>query len=92
MDHTYSEFNLNQEIKVILEPEGFIHYMNKTNEGLYDNQQKPLSYFMEKADKKGYVKFQAWHFMEIFGETIHFGRRPIFSNNILICNKDLRKP
>lgn len=93
------QFNLNDTIIVELEDEGFEHWMkwyNKTYEDFANITQnkalneymRPLEYFTSKKDKDGFVSFQAWNFMEIFGSSIQFGKRPIFNPNIKIVTND----
>lgn len=82
------KFNLNNDIKVKLTEAGYQHWMTDWNKYyvlLNDKEMiQPLSYFKKKEDKDGYVTFQGWQFMEIFGKTIDAGRPPIFSTGIII--------
>jgi hypothetical protein len=81
---TEYKFNLNDEIAVKLRPEGFKHWHEYDNRYLGEQHRQPLSYYTAKADKDGYVKFQAWVFMEIFGQTIRFGGLSPFDLNIIL--------
>lgn len=96
-------FNLNNEIRVKLEDKGFVHWMDKHNE-IYDKMdehfpgsdiskegRKGLEYFKSKVDSEGYVKMQAWEFMQIFGNSIVFGTLPIFKPDVLIDAAHLSK-
>jgi hypothetical protein len=76
-------FNLNQHILVKLKDEGFEHWKKAYNEVLPDQFKKPLSYF-KNMEKDGYVRFQAWDFMRLFGETITLGVEPLFYPDIII--------
>lgn len=90
------KFNLNDNIKVKLKSEGFLHWMHDHNEvydkmeatfgknDISDEQRKPASFFMDKRDVDGYVTFHAWQFMRIFGNSIVFGKLPIFNPNVII--------
>jgi len=49
----------------------------------------PLAWYKKKADKKGYVQFQAWWFIEIFGKYTTLGAESIYNTNILIKKSDL---
>lgn len=49
----------------------------------------PLSWYKKKADKKRYVSFQMWQFVEIFGKYTTLGAESIYNTNILIKESDL---
>ena len=50
----------------------------------------PLSWYKKKADKNGYVPFQAWQFIEIFGKYTTLGCESIYNTDILIKKSDLK--
>jgi len=84
------EFNLNQSIKVKLKPLG-IGILYKRHEDL-DNRVKArvgrgISSFEVKTDEEGYTTFQAWEFMEIFGEHTGICKPEAFELNIKILIK-----
>jgi len=79
----YRAFNLNDIIKAKLLPEGLaIHKAN------YIRVMQPLldeyPYRELTADKDGYIEFQAWNFMGIFGAYIGCGMSKICQTEILI--------
>jgi hypothetical protein len=83
------KFNLNNIIKVKLSDAGFCLWKDKEDEVYlpYKSMHKymqSIEDYKKKADGNGYVDFQAWHFIELFGGTIKFGSNPIFDTNILI--------
>ena len=49
----------------------------------------PLSWYKKKSDKKGYIQFQTWQFIEIFGKYTTLGAESIYDTNILIKKSDL---
>lgn len=84
-------FNLNHTIYVKIKPEGFKYWHKKHNEQLPGKWHEPLSYFTDKADKDGWVKFQAWEFIQTFGDSIVFGRMPVFETEVRF-KRDEMKP
>ena len=88
------KFNINNGIKVKLSEEGFKHWMYEDNKTFYGNKdlQKyihPLSWYKARADENGYVTFQAWHFIKIFGSSIDMTAPQIFETDILINESSL---
>lgn len=77
-------FNLNSKIKVKLKPEGYTFWKEYNDRFLPDRLKKPIYDYIGRADSKGYVSFQAWDFMEIFGQKLILGTIPPFSLEILI--------
>ena len=85
----YVAFNLNNEILVKLTPDGFKHWM------LYCAEQRrslkatwpwmtlaepqPLSYYLDKRDKEGFVAIQGWQFVQIFGPVTGFGSKYFYA-------------
>lgn len=118
---TYLNFNVNNNILVKLEPEGYEVWKKEAEEWIikmnahnpprmesesYDEHHErfkkyrkyithlykigvhPLAWYKAKADKKGYVRFQAWQFIEIFGKHTAIGSASIYNTNILIDKED----
>ena len=76
-------FNLNDYFYIKLKPAGFVYWKSYWDKYLdkYGKSQT-LQHYKEKADKNGWVKFQAWEFLEIFGETCRYGVAKYFDINI----------
>lgn len=88
-----TKININCSVFVKLTEKGFIHWQTKENEifermELYKN---PLEYYQKKADNNGFVKFQIWHFMQIFGNSIKILDNTIFSTDIYFYEKELEQ-
>lgn len=83
-------FNLNDKILVKLKPDGYKHYQKEYNEYLPVDLKKSISELRSKEDKDGYLSFQAWEFMRIFGKTIVFGATTIFETDIKISELYLK--
>lgn len=83
------EFNINYHVLVKLKDNGYkfwLDYINKLRTG---REKEELDYLKAKANKDGYVEFQLWEFMQIFGESIIFGTVPIFETKILILKDEV---
>ncbi len=78
------EFNLNNHILVKLKDEGYKIWRERWNQYLPEDLRKPITYFTDKANKDGYVQFQAHEFMRYFGATISMGFHQPFEMTILI--------
>ncbi len=90
-------FNLNNYVKVKLNESGFKHWewhhheiFRKMEEQIgpgsskqFEDLRRPPSYFKDQQDKDGYVKFQTWDFMRIFGHTIDGSFHCNFSPNVI---------
>lgn len=87
-------FNMNWNIKVKLNAEGFKHWKKVDDEifnkapSLADKYVKSLDYYKAKQDSDGYVKMPMWEFMQYFGETIVFGTQPKFDTNIVLLKPE----
>lgn len=81
-------FNINNYIKVKLTEKGYQHYRDYHNQYMPEELVKPLEHFKAKADAEGYCKFQAWCFIQMFGDTIKSWEVPIFSPDIIIVFPD----
>lgn len=53
------------------------------------NLKRPIESYTQRADSDGYVGFQAWHFIEIFGSSISMSSKQVFDLNILIDSRVL---
>ena len=76
-ERKYFKVNLNDYIKVRLNDYGVGVY--KSFYAKYGLNAPQL-----KMDKEGYAKFQLWHFMNIFENSLHMGGRPPCDLNVLI--------
>lgn len=88
----FFEFNLNYNILVKLKEEGFQHWLKHLNRFLPKDSMASMEELKSRRNAEGYVEFQAWHFMEIFGSTIQFGVPPIFETTIKLSKADLKPP
>jgi hypothetical protein len=74
-------FNLNCNIKVKLKPEGvdiyYHQYDHLLEKGLINERSMP------RIDEDGYTEFQAWKFMELYGDKA-VGMCPPYHMEILI--------
>lgn len=67
-------FNLNSTIKVKLLERGYERLAELHNQylgSLPNWEKRNAEYYQLKADNEGYTNFQAWNFMEYFGEVTH---------------------
>ncbi len=83
------EFNLNDYIKVKLTDKGQ-QFLKDRHDRLYETIAKHKDFVPAVVDADGYSKWQAWHFMSIFGERMHMGMQPLVSPNIKICLRELK--
>ncbi len=84
------KFNINDDLFVKLTDYGYdiwLKYKYFNYKGITTTIEK----LKEKEDEDGYVRFQAWCFMEIFGTRMGMGFEQIIENNIiLLSEKDLK--
>ncbi len=80
----YQEFNLNNHILVKLKDDGYKIWRERWNRHLPEDMRQPITYFTDRANKDGYVYFQAHEFMRIFGEHLTIGFHQPFEMTILI--------
>jgi hypothetical protein len=75
-------FNLNEELLVQLNPEGFVHWKHYEDQTarqiqswlpLYAKPERPLEYYLAKRDADGWVAIQAFQFLAIFGDQVRMG-------------------
>ena len=91
MENTeYIGFNLNDKILVQLNDDGYKHWQTEWNKSLPQNMQEPIEYFINRKDKDGFVSFQCWEFMQMFGGTIRFGYQPMFNTNVRFIKNTLK--
>jgi hypothetical protein len=81
-------FNLNNQIKVKISEEGFKHWKQK-DDTLFltwnaGHHVKPLNWYTSKQDDNGYVSLQGWEFMQIFGDSLIPGKKPLFELEIIL--------
>ncbi len=80
-------FNINQYIKVKIYDKGYEHMAKNHNSylGRIKNwEQRDADYYRKQADSNGYTKFQAWAFIEEFGQVTRLGMNGYYSTEILI--------
>jgi len=81
-------FNLNWEVKVKVTESGYKQWLDHENrfcEFSAQIEEKELKHLKEKEDGDGYVTFQLWELMEIFGHHMGIGfNNPIDTNIILL--------
>lgn len=91
MADKFIKFNLNDHIKVRLNDKGYQHMadINNSYADEFPNtfERRDADYYRAMADKDGYTTFQAWSFIQDFGETISIGISNYFDLDILIKNK-----
>jgi hypothetical protein len=69
----YQDFNINDFVKVKLTEKGkyiYYHQFDDMNEEILKMGGRPLEPIRLKYDDNGYVEFQMWNFMEIFGRHL----------------------
>lgn len=72
----YQNFNINDYVKVKLTEKGkyiYYHQFDDMNVDIIKMDGKPLNPIELKYDDDGYVEFQMWHLMEIFGKHLFNG-------------------
>lgn len=72
----YQDFNINDYVKVKLTEKGkyiYYHQFDNINQNIQEIGGIPLNPIELKYDNEGYVEFQMWRLMEIFGEHLHNG-------------------
>jgi hypothetical protein len=87
------EFNLNNIIHVKLNEMGYKILAERHNSfvgRIPKWETRTPEYYEEKADAEGYTKFQAWEFVQDFGEATRLGMMLPYDTNILINSKDIR--
>ncbi len=86
-NHELVKFNLNDSVYVKLSKEGIkIMYDFYSCIG---SEAKTL--IEDKIDENGYIKFQAWHFMQIFGSKLNLGLTPPFETNVYFNKIDIEE-
>ncbi len=83
------KFNINDSVLIKLNDKGFEHWIDSWKD-VPKQYQPTLEYLKERMDKDGYIQFQLWSFMEIFGETISMGGNQLFENNIRFYKKEMK--
>lgn len=82
-------FNLNSVIQVRLNNKGFEHWKEEHEKFLPEKYHHELSHYKNKMNEAGYIEFQAWHFMEIFGSKTGLGCPQLFHCEILLKTENL---
>lgn len=82
-------FNMNDKVLVKLKDEGFKYWQDDYRH-LPDKYKPSIDDLKAKADKDGFIEFQLWEFMRLFGETISLESVPIFENNIRFYKDEMK--
>ena len=95
--YNLKKFNINEYVRVKLNEVGLEIYKNRMkeiNKNLEETTELkfPIYPIYPIRDNKGYVKFQLWDLMEIFGSYLRVGKEiPFEDNSIYIESNDLRE-
>lgn len=73
-------FNINETIFVKLTVYGVEKYLENYNKHPFDGI-KDADFVYSKMNEEGYISFQAWDFMNIFGEHMFNGAQSCIQNN-----------
>lgn len=84
----FQVFNINHHVFVKIKEEGFVFMKEKDDKWLPTEFQKPIEHYKERVDKFGFVKFQMWEFMRMFGSSIGMGFEVKFDTNIVFNVED----
>lgn len=88
IDNQPINFNLNWSVKVKVTELGYKQWLDHENrfcEFSAQIEEKELKHLKEREDEDGYVTFQLWVLMEIFGRHMGMGfKNPIDTNIILL--------
>ena len=60
---------------------------DELNDRIVSRGGKGFGEYEPSIDEDGYISFQMWNFMEIFGNHINFGYKPPFDLDIIIDEK-----
>ena len=72
----YQNFNINDYVKVKLTEKGkyiYYHHFDDMNADILKSGGEPLNPAELIYDEDGYVEFQMWHIMQIFGKHLFNG-------------------
>ena len=83
-------FNINDKILVKLKYEGFKYFLADFNKYLPDDFKVSMEELKEIQDEDGYIEFQMWEFIRIFGSTISMGSQPIFENTVRFFKNEIK--
>ena len=81
----YQDFNINDCVKVKLTEKGkriYYHQHDELNNEILKYGGSLISPIELKYDDEGYVKFQMWHLMEVFGKHLRLGCDTPFETTI----------
>ena len=62
-------FNINSIIMVKLKAEGYARWKEEDGRWLPIQYQKTIEEYKSRADSNGWIEFQCWEFMRLFGST-----------------------
>ena len=88
------KFNINNEVLIKLTDVGYNMYLDILK--CYHNmaptvfEWPTIEGIKSKENKNGYLKFQVWEVMKIFGEKLFLGSNSPFEMDILIDESDLK--
>lgn len=80
------KININEIVKVKLNEVGLAIYADRvkeTNKRLEENNVKCKSPIYPKRDDKGYVEFQLWDLMNLYGKYLELTLVPPFEDNVI---------
>ena len=89
----YRVFNINDFVKVKLTDRGkyiYRHNFDVLNANILRNGGTPIIPIELEYDDDGYVEFQLWHLMEIFGRYLFNGCKLPFETTIKLKSGDIK--
>ena len=85
------KFNINDEVKVRLTEQGKAVLQKQLAERVQRwNCENRCPYQSRTKDANGYIKFQLWELMHLFGNDLYNGCQVPFETTLLIDDKDLK--
>ena len=86
------KINLNETVKVKLNEIGLAIYADRakeTNKKFEENNIKHRCPIYPKRDDEGYVEFQLWDLMNLYGKYLELTLIPPFEDNVIYFEKEL---
>lgn len=81
-------FNLNNRIRLKLTEFGYEVWKAEHESLLPECFHNPLSYYKALTDKEGYVPFQCWKAMEMFGPYLYPSAREVLADMNALIDAD----
>ena len=88
----YYEFNINESFYVKLTDEGYgvlVKHNNDLAKKFPTIPIRDIEYYKAKADQDGYIRFQAWDFIKLFGEYTGLLKPMYYYSTIRIKSSNL---